>query len=753
MEGVFLLLIFVGVVFLAPIVLSIVAIVQASRARGEVERLRRLVGASGPAAAPAAAVPAAAPPIVPPPSTPPSRPVAVDAVPGVTRPPPLPPPPPRPAAAPRDAGPAGPGLESQLGGRVAAFAGIAALVVGVVFFVGYAIQHNWIGPAVRVTLGLLAGAALVAAGHGLHVRSARHGLLARVLTGGGAALFYFSVFAAGGIYDLIGPGATVAGLAATAAAVLALSALYDSQFIAVMALLGAFVAPPLVQHEEPDGLFLLFFAAAVNLPVIALGLKRRWQWLYNLAFFFTTIVSAAAFLGELDGLEDDCWGTRVFFAALFFGEFAALSLVKLVRETERRGRALDYLRLSAATLVLLGLLYLALEAGDRHHLVAPAFLLTALALAGLSSFARRRLPAFTDEALALLLGALTFASLALPAHLEGPWVSLGWAMEGVFVMWFAVRVDSATLRAAAVVLGAIGLMRPALLDAGAYDPPPPIFFNARFAVGLAAAAAFGAQGWLAGRRPAAEAEERPADRPGGWSEGCWMVVPFGFAVAMMAETLAWMELDDPFALAVGTWALAAAGVAAAWAARRGPGRPLAWLGALMMALAVLKLVFVDLIGADYDPRWVGPFGHAPFWSRVGMSILIAIAARATSGDTSRATALTIGALVALILSVSAEVARLADGWDSSLITIWWAASALALVGAGLWRRMASLRWLAFAVFGAMMVKVFVADIAGLEGLPRVAAFVGAGLALLIVAYVYQRVAPHFLGAGRPGGAR
>ena len=63
--------------------------------------------------------------------------------------------------------------------------------------------------------------------------------------------------------------------------------------------------------------------------------------------------------------------------------------------------------------------------------------------------------------------------------------------------------------------------------------------------------------------------------------------------------------------------------------------------------------------------------------------------------------------------------------------------------------MRSPRYLALCLFGLTVVKVFISDFAGLEGLQRVAAFIGVGILLLVVSYAYQRVAERVLGGRDP----
>ena len=58
------------------------------------------------------------------------------------------------------------------------------------------------------------------------------------------------------------------------------------------------------------------------------------------------------------------------------------------------------------------------------------------------------------------------------------------------------------------------------------------------------------------------------------------------------------------------------------------------------------------------------------------------------------------------------------------------------MAAGLWRRQATLRYGALAVLLVTVLKVFISDLAGLEGLYRVASFLG--LSLVAIGWIYQR---------------
>jgi uncharacterized membrane protein len=68
----------------------------------------------------------------------------------------------------------------------------------------------------------------------------------------------------------------------------------------------------------------------------------------------------------------------------------------------------------------------------------------------------------------------------------------------------------------------------------------------------------------------------------------------------------------------------------------------------------------------------------------------------------------------------------------------WLASSFILLGIGLWRGAPWLRHGALAILILTVCKVFLSDMAALGGLYRVASFLGLGLCLVGIGYLYQR---------------
>ncbi len=729
MEG-FLVLLVLFVVF-APITMAIIALVKVSSLRGELRRLRNQVlhNIGTPVQPPAKVVSpaptresASTPPALPTASTPSPEPRTTPVAPT------------KPKA----------GLEFMMGGKAAAFAGIAILVTGIALLVGYAIQHSWMGPEARVVLGLLSGGVLVGAGHFAGGKDEKYTLFARVLTGGGSALFYFTVFAAYAFYHLIGAPAAGAGLFASALAVFGLSMVYRSQSVAVLGVLGAFITPLLIGGDLDAGVFPLVYVALVNVPVILLGVRRKWQVLYNLAFVFTVV----HYLVWLDWVGDSELWIGLGFAVLFFIEYAALGLLKLRSEQKVAGRTVDMIRLVAASLLLLGTVYWLLDDAEMNQWVGTAFLLLALMHVALAAFAFKVLTRFNGEILAFLAGGLVFAALALPAQLDGEWVSIGWAIEGVVLAWFASRVQSRVLQAGAFLLGLIGIMKGLLYDVTLYAGTPDLFLNARFIVGVLSAALLGIQGSIAGRYPEDETSSH-------WQDAIWWAGVIGIVLVFFADTFWSLGVDDAYCWLVTSLMLLATGAIVVLFA---PSKSsVTILGSILLLLVPFKILIIDAwIGLDIGGYGLAPFGNAVIWVQLlvlGMIILLLQPRILASGSDfvmpapTLSRVLNIMSLVAGIGVVTVEILRKPDDWADMAVTILWAACALTLILFGMKRRSAAHRYFGLALFGLATLKVLLVDSSELKGLERIFAFMGTGILLLALSFAYQKASAYFHSLG------
>src|ERR671915_2013467 len=107
-------------------------------------------------------------------------------------------------------------MEDLLGGRVLAWVGGLAVLLGVVFLFAMAASRGWIGEGARVALGALASTVLIVAGIWLHEYKGRTDAALAALAAGVSAMFV-TITVAAQVYDLVPDLLAIAMAVATGA--------------------------------------------------------------------------------------------------------------------------------------------------------------------------------------------------------------------------------------------------------------------------------------------------------------------------------------------------------------------------------------------------------------------------------------------------------------------------------------------------------------------------------------------------------
>ena len=203
--------------------------------------------------------------------------------------------------------------EVRFGQKWLLIAGIGIMVLGIGYFLKYSFDKNWVNPVVRVFMTYLSGIACIAIGEGFRRKSfATFGLY---LVGGGIAIFYFSTFAAYGIYDLISQFTAFLLMVVVTAVACGLSLLYEVKWLSVLGLIGGFVTPVVLGADEPQFNFLMIYMAILNAGILSIALFKRWKLLHNLGFVCTWLLFMVGMVSASPHYE---FWPALFFVNLFF---------------------------------------------------------------------------------------------------------------------------------------------------------------------------------------------------------------------------------------------------------------------------------------------------------------------------------------------------------------------------------------------------------------------------------------------------
>ena len=184
-------------------------------------------------------------------------------------------------------------LERSITSRWFVWLGAATLALAGVFLVREAVERGWLGPGVRVSLGFLAGLALIALGEWVRRRFPAHDVASRpdsmrtdyvppALSSAGFLFCYASLYAAGQLYGFLPPVVTFAGMAAVSVAASLLAVLHGP-FLALLSVIGGFLTPALVATDQPNGWALFGYLFALVIGGLAMSWFRGWIWMSWLA--------------------------------------------------------------------------------------------------------------------------------------------------------------------------------------------------------------------------------------------------------------------------------------------------------------------------------------------------------------------------------------------------------------------------------------------------------------------------------------
>jgi len=353
------------------------------------------------------------------------------------------------------------GLESRIGSHWLNRIGIAAVLIGVSYFLKFAFDNDWIGPAGRVSIGLLAGIAVVIWSERFRRRGYR--AFSYSLKAVGIGVLYLSLWAAFHVYGLIPSGvAFVAMFAVTSAtAIMALS--QDAEILAFFALGGGFSTPLLLSTGQNREVQLFSYLVILNFAMLVLVAIKPWRRLLMLSYVATVLL----YIGWYSSFYDrGQLRLTLGFATLFFAIFAIAPLI--AGQPENEIAAFSAVPLFLA-LVNAGVYFLQIYAmyEEIDKSVTAWF---ALALAAvyifLSRQMRRQSPGRGVAGLQLLHLALAigFITIAIPIRLAAHWITIGWFVEAGMLLWVANRIRSEFLNGFAAGVLVLGIARLLLFD-------------------------------------------------------------------------------------------------------------------------------------------------------------------------------------------------------------------------------------------------------------------------------------------------
>lgn len=310
--------------------------------------------------------------------------------------------------------------------------GVVILLVGIGLLGKWAADNALFPIELRLALAALFGIALLGIGFRLRTRRAGYAV---VLQGGGIGTIYLVTFFALRSFALITAGPAFLILVILTASTIVLALLQDAKSLAVFGALGGFMAPVVASSGEGSHVALFGYFALLNLGILTIAWFKAWRELNLVGFVFTFAIGG---LWGADSYLDEHYVSTQLFLALFVLIFTAIPVLYAWRQAPKLRGLVDGTLVFGTPIVGFGFqsrLVDTFEYGLAVSSIALAALYISLAVV-LFRLAPAWARALIEAFIALAVG---FATMSVPFALQAEWVTLGWALEGVGLVWIGLR--------------------------------------------------------------------------------------------------------------------------------------------------------------------------------------------------------------------------------------------------------------------------------------------------------------------------
>ncbi|OFX59579.1 MAG: hypothetical protein A2046_04175 [Bacteroidetes bacterium GWA2_30_7] len=342
-----------------------------------------------------------------------------------------------------------PDMEKFIGENLISKIGIVILVLGLGFFVKFAIDNNWINEYGRVAIGVLSGGILIGLAHFLRKSFAA---FSSILVGGGIAVLYFTFGIAFHQYQLFSQAVTFVIMVFITIFAIIISLAYDRKELAVIAMLGGFGTPFFVSTGDGNYIVLFSYLLILNSGMLILSYFKNWYILNFIAFVFTGIIYGAWLFTKCpETLPYPPYKGALIFGTLFYLMFFVMNIINNVKE-KQKFRFYEIF-------ILLSNTFCFFSAGIFifHNVLEGRLQGVFTVLLGvfnfIFAFVLFRNNKVDKNLIYFLIGlVLTFVSLAAPIQLNGNYITLFWAAEAVLLLWLGYKSEIKIISLASVVV-------------------------------------------------------------------------------------------------------------------------------------------------------------------------------------------------------------------------------------------------------------------------------------------------------------
>ncbi len=346
-----------------------------------------------------------------------------------------------------------PDLEKFVGENLISKIGILILVLGISYFVKFAIDKDWINETARVGIGFLAGGILIGLAHKLRINFKA---FSSVLVAGAIAVFYFTLAIAFHQYHLFSQTTAFALMTIITAFSVLISVSYNRMELAILSLIGGFAVPFMLSTGQGNYQVLFTYISILDVGILAIAYWKRWSLVTLLAFVFTVFLFGGWIITAVNGRKEAPYLGAIIFATIFYFIFIVANIINHLR-TSGIFKQIELIGLAITSFLYF---WVAMIVFSTYHPELKGAFTILLALSNLiSAWILVKKYGLDKNAVYLFVGlTLTFVTMAIPLQFSDGFITIFWAGEAALLMWLSQKSKIVLFRLTSVFVHVLMLL-------------------------------------------------------------------------------------------------------------------------------------------------------------------------------------------------------------------------------------------------------------------------------------------------------
>lgn len=314
--------------------------------------------------------------------------------------------------------------------------GVISIIFGVGFFIRKAFVNDMLGPIGKVSIIYLGSFLSLALGDFFRKKNNQH--FGQIIIGMGIALLYYSTYAAFHQYLLFSQILAFSLMVLITTFAVFIAVIENNKGMAVLALIGGFSTPILLDSGISNNLTLFSYITILNLGLLVIAFNKKWNLLNNLGFIFTYIL----FLSTCNYNE---FSLSTIFLNIFFFIYSLVPFMYQIFKDEKEKVENTWIIFLNSFIAVITQYFLLKNAHYPIEMLAIFTILYAFNFILMSNYLFKKGKTNEGVFIFTIAKASLFLIITVPMIFSREIITVFWLIEALILLWISKKLEAKKL--------------------------------------------------------------------------------------------------------------------------------------------------------------------------------------------------------------------------------------------------------------------------------------------------------------------